>query len=371
MTVELEEAFRLGGDTDDDDQIFGVITQVRTDDEGNTYLLDSQLNEVRVFSAEGEFVEVLGREGEGPGEFRNANQLMRLPNGNWGIMQAAPGRIAQISADGEPLSDYPIPTGEAGGFVVLRGGNASADNLFLTLQKNQPGEGMFTMAITLTACDDQGNELTSYVSTERELVFADPVIDEEIWDTFDRRWGPTVDGRIFAVLRNSTYAINVWNVDGSLDRIIEREYTPLARTQEEIDETTEIYERFTAQLPNAKIKISDNAPSIANIYARNDGSIWVLSGRGASQQPEGALGTFDVFSPEGHFVRQVTLIGDGDSQRDQFLFEKDRLFVITGFLDAAMNAFAAGGSDDDEEEEYVEPLEVICYKLDDEALAMK
>lgn len=370
MTIELEELYRLGGDTDDPDQIFGVISQVRVDGDGNAYLLDSQLNEVRKFSPGGEFIEVLGREGEGPGEFRNPNGLMRLPNGNWGIMQTAPGRIAQISPDGEPLSDYPIPSAEGGGFIVLRGGNTSDDMLFLTLQRNAPGDGKFTMAISLAAVDAEGKEVASFTEDTRELVFAEPVIDEEVWDTFDRRWAPMADGRVFAVLRNGDYAINVWNPDGSLDRIVERAYTPLPRTSDEIDRTKEIYKRFTAQLPNATIKVSDNAPAVQNIFARNDGSIWVLTGRGARQMPDGAIGTFDVFSPEGHFVRQVSLIGEGDPMTDQYLFEGDRLFVITGFLDAAMNAFTQGGADD-EVDEYAEPLEVICYSLDDDAIAMR
>jgi hypothetical protein len=370
MTVELDELFRLGGETDDEDQIFGVISQVRSDAKGNVYLLDSQLNEIRVFSSKGEFVEVLGREGEGPGEFRNANGFFRLPNGNWGIMQLAPGRIAQISPEGEPLSDHPLPSADAGGFIVLRNGNASADNVFLTLQKNAPGEGKFTMAISLVSIDAEGKQVAEYHADTRELVFADPVIDEDVWDTFDRRWAPMPDGRIFAVLRNANYAINVWNADGSVDRIIEREYTPLPRTPEEIEEVTEIYRRFSAQLPNAKFKISETAPAVQNIFGRHDGSIWVLSGRGAHEQPEGTLGTFDVFGPDGRFVRQVTLEGEGDPERDQYIFDGDRLFVITGFLDAAMSAFAQGGSEDEAEEEAA-PLEVICYALDADAVAMK
>jgi hypothetical protein len=239
------------------------------------------------------------------------------------------------------------------------------------MQKNAPGEGKFTMAISLVAVDGEGKQVAEYHADTRELVFADPVIDEDVWDTFDRRWAPLPDGRVFAVLRNSAYAINVWNADGSIDRIIEREYTPLARTAEEVEEVAEIYRRFSAQLPNARIEVSETAPAVQSIFARDDGSIWVLTGRGAHELPEGTLGTFDVFSPDGRFARQVTLRGEGDPDRDQYIFERDRLFVITGFLDAAMSAFAGGDSDEEAEDEYVAPLEVICYKLDDEAVAMK
>ena len=71
QTVSLEELWRLGGETDSDEEFFGVISQIATDPSGNVYLLDQQLNEVKIFAADGSYVRTIGREGEGPGEFRN------------------------------------------------------------------------------------------------------------------------------------------------------------------------------------------------------------------------------------------------------------------------------------------------------------
>ena len=50
VTVTLTELWRVGGDTDDENEFFGVINRITTDKDGNVYLLDSQLNEVKVFS---------------------------------------------------------------------------------------------------------------------------------------------------------------------------------------------------------------------------------------------------------------------------------------------------------------------------------
>jgi hypothetical protein len=76
--------------------------------------------------------------------------------------------------------------------------------------------------------------------------------------------------------------------------------------------------------------------------------------------PKGALGTFDVFDAEGRYLRQVTLMGDGDPLQDGYFFVGDRLYVVTGFLDAAMAA-AGGGSEDIADE--AEPMAVICYQV--------
>ena len=68
-TVQLEEIWRVGGE-DDEEILFGVVAFGVLDEEGNMYLLDSQLSQVLVINPEGELIDTLGREGEGPGEMR-------------------------------------------------------------------------------------------------------------------------------------------------------------------------------------------------------------------------------------------------------------------------------------------------------------
>ena len=64
--LKLEELWRVGGA--DDETIFGLLTQVLGDEDGNVYLLDAQLHQVFVYSPEGHLIRSLFREGEGPGE---------------------------------------------------------------------------------------------------------------------------------------------------------------------------------------------------------------------------------------------------------------------------------------------------------------
>jgi hypothetical protein len=80
------------------------------------------------------------------------------------------------------------------------------------------------------------------------------------------------------------------------------------------------------------------------------------------------VGVFDVFDAEGRFVRQVALQGEGDPLEDGYFFVGDRFFVVTGFLDAAM---AAQGAALEEDEEEPLPMEVICYRLDGDVVALK
>jgi hypothetical protein len=127
--------------------------------------------------------------------------------------------------------------------------------------------------------------------------------------------------------------------------------------------------QFAKQIPDCKVTINDMCKDIENINVRSDGSIWVLNSTGAREEGDAELGTFDVFNSDGHYVRNVTLKGDGDALDDLYLFVKDRVYVVSDFLQAAMVAQGIEGLYDDEEE--AEPMSVICYKLDGDVLAAR
>jgi hypothetical protein len=360
VTIQLEENWRIGGDTDSEDEFFGVISRVATDKSGNIYLLDSQLNEVKVFGPDGSYVNTIGREGEGPGEFRRPQDMFFLPDGNLGVLQLAPGRIVMLTPGGEPAGDYPLAPKEAGDTPILIGGRLMGDHLVLVLNENNLQEGKIDITRCLAMFDSEGKEVKRLHEEVRTMEFASSIIDEKVWSTFDRRWDAGNDGTVYAVTQFPDYEIKVWNKDGSLKHVIARAYPHLKRDQAEIDRVRGIFEAFTRQVPNAQIKVSEFDQDIASLHPRDDGTLWVLSADGSRKQPKGSLGVFDVFSREGRFVRRITLMGEGDPMQDGYFFVGDRLYVVTGFLDAAMAA-QGGGSEDSEGE--ADPMAVISYQL--------
>ncbi|MBP2681470.1 MAG: 6-bladed beta-propeller, partial [Candidatus Krumholzibacteriota bacterium] len=82
VVLTPKELWRTGGDSDEEDVLFGVVAQITSDDSGNVYALDAQLNQVVIFSPEGKYLRSIGREGEGPGEFQRPSDLFLSPDGN-------------------------------------------------------------------------------------------------------------------------------------------------------------------------------------------------------------------------------------------------------------------------------------------------
>ena len=363
-TIQLKELWRVGG-YDDEDVLFGVITDIIADRDGHFYLLDSQLNEVQVYSPDGEYLRTIGREGEGPGEFRTAFNLLLLPNGNIGVLQAFPSKIIGLTPDGKPADDFRLPERDDDvGFRVLFVARNAGDQLAIIYGFNQPSQSGFTQRSVMSLFGPGGDNERELYSQDATMNAADPKIAESEWDTFRNRWTSGPDGRVYSAVDLGEYKINVWGPDGKLSHVINREYPTHKRSDEQSARILEIYKGFTRQIPipNIKYEIEPNWNPVQAINARDDGTLWVQTSRGAWGVPEGEIGHYDVFDKAGKLVRQVILKGQGNPQQDGYFFVKDRLFVVTDFLDALM-ALQGGAGAAEETDEEAAPMEIICYQL--------
>ncbi|MDH3198029.1 MAG: 6-bladed beta-propeller [Candidatus Krumholzibacteria bacterium] len=369
-TVAMEELWRLGGDSEDEEEFFGVIADIDIDADGLVYLLDSQIAEVKIYTKDGEFVRSIGRQGEGPGEFRFPNALFFTDDGNVAVVQTIPGKIVILSKEGDPLGDHPLPEPEDGGFQMLQGASAAGGNTVLFMNRDKYGQAEgWARSSFLVSVDATGNELARYADKTHGIDFAAPVMEDAPFDTFERRWTVAPDGKVYACTSYENYEVHVWNADGSLDRVITREYKHRARTAKEKDFMAKMMGFWAQRIPNCEVKIHDQCKDIESVYVRDDGSIWVLGSNGARDLPEGTLGVFDLYNKDGQFVRNVTLKGQGDPLEDNYVFVKDRFYVVTSFLQAAMSA--QGVQDLYDEEDDAEPMAVICYKLEGDLLAAR
>ncbi len=362
-TIEMEEAWRIGGE--DDEEIFGVITDIIADDEG-IYLLDAQRNEIKVYSADGEYLRTIGREGEGPGEFRGAFSMLQLPGGNIGVLQAFPSKIVVLTPQGDPAGEFPLPEAPDGGPRVLFAAGYAGENLALIYGINRPSEAGFTQTRVLALVDGKGEKEIRLHSQDATVPAANALIAEEKWDVFPIRRSSSSGGRAFSAVNFGEYSINVWDSEGRLDRVIHREYPDHVRTDEEKRRVLEIYQGFTRGIPIPDItyEIEDNFNQIRALQARDDGTLWVQTSRGTHGLAEGVAAIFDVFDTDGRFTRQVTLEGQGDALNDRYFFVKDRLFVVTDFLHALMLLQGGGPTGDEADQAETEPMQIISYRLD-------
>jgi len=359
-SVELNELWRLGGE--DEDILFGVIAEFLHDDDGNIYLLDSQLSEIQVFDRDGTWLRTVGREGEGPGEFRNGADMFWTPGGELGVVQAWPGKVVMVMPDGTPGGVFALPFRDGMGFQSVSRGAGTAGRMILagTAWSNENGEQ--TQTSYLKAYDVDGQELASFHELTREQNYGGWEFKEELFADFKRRWAAAEDGRVAAALSFDEYRIHVWKPDGSLDRIIERpDYGPVRRTDAEKKRFQAMYDRFTSWNPGSTFRVSDVHPAIGQIMFREDGSLWVQSGRDMWRNAEDRYTAFDVYDREGRYVRRVALLADADAVEDGLFFAGDRAFIVTDLFSALMAS--VGGDEINGAYLDAEPVSVIAFEF--------
>jgi hypothetical protein len=363
-TLQLVEKWRAGGE-DDDENLFGLITEVLLDEGGNIYLLDTQLSEVQVFDRDGANLKTLSREGEGPGEVRNPSDMLFMPDGSLGLVQTFPGKIVKIDLEGNPQGTFEPGGGDPtkGGLPVVIDAECEGGKLYLGGMQISPDptRGTQTRTHYVASFSDDGTESARYLERKITWDFADMLLSEknEYFVHF-RHWDVGPDGRIYAAPYRNRYAIEVYKPDGTLERVIEREYTSWKRDERALARTQSLMDAQASRFPfEIKREIEDTEPDITSLSVEPDGNLWVLTSRGGREQPPGILCTYDVFTPDGQFLRQVAAACDGDGANDILFFAQNGDAVrVTGFFDAVI-ALQGGGAAETEEE--AAPMEVIYY----------
>jgi hypothetical protein len=366
-TMQLEELWRAGGEGEDQ-TVFGVILQALSDDQGNLYLLDLQLSQVFVYSPEGKLLRTLTREGEGPGEIRNPTDMFFTADGSLGLVQTFPGKVVKVKLDNTPAGSIEPKRGEGGpsGIPVLidgefRGGNLVFSGLDVIVGNPQTQQ---TRKSFLASYGEDGVEKTRYWEKSQFMDLANLRLDEgDQYNVFPRRWDIATNGDVYVAADRNQYSVSVFAADGTLKRVIEREFTNRKRTEEELALYRRLVDAQMAVMPGQHdVTIGERPEAIQSLEIAPDGSIWVVSSFGNHEQPAGIMSTYDVFDAQGNYVKQVAIACPGDGKKDGLLrIGRDRMLLITGLVPAVMNMQGGGGAASEGEEPA--PMEVVCYRI--------
>ena len=353
----FEEVWRHGGE--DDEDFFGMISQCLVGDDGTIYLLDTRTSEIPVYSSDGERLTTLSREGDGPGETRMPSNLLFMPDGKLGIVQVFPGKITTIATDGTPGDVVTFSDPAEGGFLMMFDCVTAGQQLIVTAVKISPeSQTVQNRTNFVAAFDTEGNETVSFHSYTYRWDFMNFTYDDLAMNRIDFRAaiaGP--DGRIYIASQ-----VDAYNPDGTLERVIEREYEHVKRTERQYNQLKTVLETQLGQIPNAKIVLCEYNPDIASLYFGYDGNLWVTNSGAGRDQPEGILNTADVFTPDGDFIKTVSIQCEGDGENDIMFWTPDgNAVLVTGFQDASMALQSQGALAEGEDGE-AEPMEVIYMK---------
>ena len=356
LDADFEEVFRIGSPMGEKWEQFGDVQKVMFDGAGRLHVFDDQANRIFVVDTDGTLLREIGRKGEGPGEFRNAADMVVLEDGRvvvadmghraYHIFDANGDFERMVRIGGDPT--YTI----IGTHVPLRGverlvtsteGGTLAISVW-SVAGAEPAERPDPTTRAIERVDLTGEEIVKDTIAEAWLpVSADPTsgISRSASGTSfsvggfsgppefspDLHWDVLPDGKV-AFSDSSTYAVNIAAVGTGVVRVLTRPFTPEAVTERLIGAERNRRLKELADTPDEdlggprmvlngevvaldaeevrrsqreeieNLQFFNEVPVIRDLGASWSGMIWVQR-RG--KEPE-TLGPIDVLTAEGAYV---------------------------------------------------------------------
>jgi hypothetical protein len=316
--LQLQERWRIEPDAPDAPLMgFFGSNQVFAHD-GRVYMLDSQLCQVQIYSEDGEYLDTIMGEGDGPGEVRDPGAMKLCSGERIGVRHGYPTMIEFVALDGTPVSRWRLQA------------NAWANDFqesplgwFLVYSASKPNDkpGIFTGVFHAAYHDDDGARTIDLFSEEKTRDHQDGGVTDEKdefnpWHTAKA----TTDSLVVMAAARDDYRIEWRDAKGEVTRIVTRGFTAHRRTQAELDRIK--YQSYSIvgddiRFPNRRLCATD--PMIHTLKPQPDRSLHVYTSLFEKDLPPNMLCRYEVHGPTGELLERVEIYdptGDYDVDYD-------------------------------------------------------
>lgn len=306
----LKDELTIGYD-DDPDKSLAELGVFVVAENGKIYITDIKDRKVKVFDTDGSFVGLIGREGQGPGEFTIPGQMQITPDNELMLEDGGALRIVFYTLEGEFVRNLSmVKPGILGlsGLIVDKKGNYAGRQMAL---KDQ------TLLFETMTFDKELNSLSSIDSAEMNLPVPGSGNKMNILDFFQVYVFNSEGNLMYGV--NRDYEIKEYDLQGKHLLSIQKEYKPVKVTPEDIEEIVERFAAFAGGLGGANImdiiEFPDEFPPYQGFLLDDQDRIYVRTWEKGEGEDEYWT---DVFDKEGRFFTRFVhkselRIIDGDT----------------------------------------------------------
>jgi len=297
-----------------EDIFFESPFSIACDEKGNVYICDYRANNIKKFDASGKFIKIIGREGQGPGEFSWPYQAT-LAKDRLFVWDMRNRRLCVLNPDGEFIKSEKITfaTGRPQKMRSLPNGD-----IVIEMEKTYFGEPDKPQDCTIELYSPDLEHKKTIYSHE---VWRNKYIRGEFGLTnvpqpFSPRvyWDVSPDGKII-IGYSEKYEVSIYDNVGEKLSTFTHSYEPVKVIEEdkkrhfagmtfsrggEVKQGAPDFIVKNTKFPKYK-------PAFNNILVDSEGNILVHVNR---KDRDEMYRYFDAFNPEGNFIAKVQIVGD-------------------------------------------------------------
>jgi hypothetical protein len=296
------------------DVLFVNPIDVVADIKGNIFILDISDNNIKKFNPSGKFLKVIGRKGQGPGEFNMPSDLV-LARDCLAVLDMGNQRLSTLTLDGEP-----IKSGGLSSFAAMPRKIKALPNGDLIVETEKSHYEDFNKpqdcALEIVSPDLRSKKVIySHQANRYKYIRFQQAVTNAIQPfSPDVYWDASPDGKI-VIGFSDRYEISIYDAEGLRLTTLTHSYDPAKVTENDkksfFDATTLISPDGTMQGPPDIIvkntKFPRIKPAFNDIMTDSDGNIWVHSyGKDTEKEDK----HFDVFDSQGKFINRIEILGE-------------------------------------------------------------
>jgi len=290
-----------------EERTFGVVAGVALGSGGEVFVADGQALEIRVFDEDGAFLRRFGRDGEGPGEFRDISGIGFAPDGTLAVVDGRLSRVSFLRPDGEYVRSFRLERP----YLQLVRRDVWFDDEGRFYDRVQlagtPGVDSLAVMVYAPGGDVRNTLLVSVHEPDMVTLVRDGVPIMSMRVPYAPRPTVTVgpDGRVYATDADR-YRIAVLRPTGDTIRVLERSLDPPTATPaERADAEAWIRERMrdAGGSPPARIELPDEKAVISRLHADATGHLWVRVPMG----PGWTRTEYGIFAPDGRYLGALSM----------------------------------------------------------------
>jgi len=293
--------------------------EVTADNEGNLYVVDYHAHNIKKFDSSGKFLKLLGREGEGPGEFIGPYRIT-FAEDKLVVYELSKRRLNTIDTDGNFINNAMMEISEGS----LRGIRAFPNgNILVRKEKTYLWYEVRPQDCKLFLFSPELESLNKIYEQEilRNKYITEPVRTNVPQPFFaDVCWAITPENQIVIGFAE-TYDISLYDSEKGELFSFSHNFKPVKVSKKDRDDWygAMTYSRGGEIFQGAQEFVKKNSnfpktkPPFHNIKVDSEGNILVFT---PSPDKLFDYTYFDAFDPKGNFINRVEVVGDYKFQKN-------------------------------------------------------